>query len=59
MLGIKEKCLTFIEECPKIVRAINYPNGVPGKGYYKLELIKWKKNYYSPSYVKIVYGNVC
>ena len=30
--------LSFIEECPKIVRAINYPNGVPGKGDYKISL---------------------
>ena len=35
--------LTFIEECPKIIRAINYPSGVPGKGFYKLELINGKK----------------
>ncbi len=35
--------LTFIEDCPKIVRAINYPSGVPGKGFYTLELINGKK----------------
>ena len=30
--------LSFIEECPKIVRALNYPNGVPGKGFYEILL---------------------
>ena len=35
--------LSFIEECPKIVRAINFPPGVPGKGYYTLELTNGKK----------------
>ena len=35
--------LTFIEECPKIIRAINYPTGVPGKGFYTLELMNGKK----------------
>ena len=30
--------LSFIEECPKIVRALNYPIGVPGRGYYEFEL---------------------
>ncbi len=39
----KREMLTFIEECPKIIRAINYPLGVPGKGYYKLELLNGKK----------------
>ncbi len=39
----QREMLTFIEECPRIVRAINYPVGVPGKGYYKLELINGKK----------------
>ena len=39
----KREMLTFIEECPKIVRAINYPAGVPGKGSYTLELINGKK----------------
>lgn len=34
----QREMLTFIEECPKIVRAINYPSSVPGNGYYKLEL---------------------
>ena len=28
--------LSYIEENPKIIRAINYPIGVPGKGKYKL-----------------------
>ena len=35
--------LTFIEECPKIIRALNYPKGVPGKGNYTLELVNGKK----------------
>ena len=39
----KREMLTFIEECPKIIRAINYPPGVPGKGFYILELIDGKK----------------
>ena len=39
----KREMLTFIEECPKIIRAINYPLGVPGKGFYKLELLNGKK----------------
>ena len=39
----QREMLTFIEECPKIVRAINYPEGVPGKGFYSLELINGKK----------------
>ena len=30
--------LSFIEECPKIVRALNYPTGVPGRGFYELQL---------------------
>ena len=30
--------LSYIEECPKIIRALNYPSGVPGKGYYELTL---------------------
>jgi len=29
---------SYIEECPKIIRAINYPKGVPGKGEYKIVL---------------------
>ena len=39
----QREMLTFIEECPKIIRAINYPAGVPGKGSYTLELINGKK----------------
>ena len=30
--------LSFIEECPKIIRALNYPKGVPGRGYYEFLL---------------------
>ena len=39
----KREMLAFIEECPKIIRAINYPTGVPGKGFYTLELVNVKK----------------
>ena len=39
----QREMLSFIEECPKIVRAINFPPGVPCKGYYSLELINGKK----------------
>ena len=35
--------LSYIEECPKIVRALNYPSGVPGRGYYELELHDGRK----------------
>jgi len=34
----QREMLSYIEEEPKIVRAINYPKGVPGKGDYKLIL---------------------
>ena len=34
----QKEMLSFIEECPKIVRALNYPSGVPGRGYYELIL---------------------
>ena len=30
--------LSYIDECPRIVRPINYPEGVPGKGEYKVKL---------------------
>tara|TARA_Y100001936_G_C15951443_1_gene600417 strand:- start:170 stop:961 length:792 start_codon:yes stop_codon:yes gene_type:complete len=39
----KREMLAFIEESPKIIRALNYPPGVPGKGFYTLELINGKK----------------
>ena len=39
----QKEMLSYIEECPKIVRALNYPNGVPGKGYYELILPNHKK----------------
>ena len=35
--------LSFIEECPKIVRALNYPAGVPGRGYYEFQLVDDRK----------------
>ena len=34
----QKEMLSYIEECPKIVRALNYPSGVPGRGYYELQL---------------------
>ena len=34
----QREMLSYIEECPKIIRAINYPKDVPGKGKYKLVL---------------------
>ena len=39
----QKEMLSYIEECPRIVRALNYPVGVPGKGYYELELIDGRK----------------
>ena len=39
----KREMLKFIEECPKIIRALNYPSGVPGRGYYELELLNGQK----------------
>jgi len=34
----QKEMLSYIEECPKIVRAMNYPKGVPGRGEYKIVL---------------------
>ena len=34
----QREMLSYIEECPRIIRAINYPKSVPGKGFYKLIL---------------------
>ena len=34
----QKEMLSYIEECPKIIRALNYPKGVPGKGDYRLVL---------------------
>ena len=39
----QKEMLSYIEECPKIVRALNYPEGVPGKGYYEFELHDGRK----------------
>ncbi len=33
----QKEMLSYIEEKPQIIRAINYPEGTPGKGFYKLE----------------------
>jgi len=34
----QREMLSYIEECPKIIRAINYPEEVPGKGEIKITL---------------------
>ena len=34
----QREMLSYIEECPKIIRPINYPKGVPGRGEYKFVL---------------------
>lgn len=34
----QREMLSYIEERPQIIRALNYPKGVPGKGFYKLIL---------------------
>jgi len=34
----QREMLSYIEECPKIIRAINYPSGVPGKGEITITL---------------------
>tara|TARA_B100000686_G_scaffold347294_1_gene435661 strand:- start:111 stop:902 length:792 start_codon:yes stop_codon:yes gene_type:complete len=34
----QKEMISFIEECPKIIRALNYPAGAPGKGYYEFKL---------------------
>ena len=39
----QKEMLSFIEECPKIVRALNYPLGVPGRGYYEFQLADDRK----------------
>ena len=39
----QKEMLSYIEECPKIIRALNYPSGVPGRGYYELTLLDDRK----------------
>ena len=39
----QKEMLSFIEECPKIIRALNYPAGVPGRGYYEFQLADERK----------------
>jgi len=39
----QKEMLSYIEECPKIIRALNYPDGVPGKGEYQIELDDGRK----------------
>jgi metallophosphoesterase (TIGR00282 family) len=31
----QREMLSYIEVCPQIIRPMNYPEGVPGKGFYK------------------------
>ncbi|MDC6448448.1 TIGR00282 family metallophosphoesterase [Alphaproteobacteria bacterium] len=39
----QKEMLSFIEDCPKIVRALNYPSGVPGRGFYEFQLLDGRK----------------
>ena len=39
----QREMLSYIEECPKIVRALNYPSNVPGKGYVDITLEDGRK----------------
>ena len=39
----QREMLSYIEDCPKIVRALNYPAGVPGKGFYEIKLNDGRK----------------
>ncbi|PPR47320.1 MAG: hypothetical protein CFH19_00569 [Alphaproteobacteria bacterium MarineAlpha5_Bin9] len=34
----QKEMLTYIEECPRIIRPLNYPEGVPGKGDFTIQL---------------------
>lgn len=34
----QREMLSYIEERPQIIRALNFPIGVPGKGFYKFDL---------------------
>ena len=39
----QREMLSYIEECPKIIRAINYPSNVPGKGFVDITLEDGRK----------------
>ena len=39
----QREMISYIEECPKIIRAINYPKGVPGKGDISITLEDGRK----------------
>ena len=39
----QREMLSYIEECPKIIRALNYPSNVPGKGYVNITLEDGRK----------------
>ena len=34
----QREMISYIQECPRIIRSINYPEGVPGLGEYKVTL---------------------
>ena len=54
----QREMLTFIEECPKIIRAINYPSRCAWKRFIYIGVNEWKKNISCASNVKIVHGHV-
>ena len=39
----QREMLSYIEECPKIIRAINYPNDVPGRGEFTIKFEDGRK----------------
>tara|TARA_Y100001936_G_C16051861_1_gene658355 strand:+ start:337 stop:1125 length:789 start_codon:yes stop_codon:yes gene_type:complete len=39
----QKEMLSYIEECPKIIRALNYPSGVPGRGFFELNIHDGRK----------------
>jgi len=39
----QREMLSYIEECPKIIRAINFPANVPGKGFVKINFEDGRK----------------
>ena len=39
----QREMLSYIEECPKIIRAINFPKNVPGKGFVEIKFEDGRK----------------
>ena len=39
----QREMISYIEECPKIIRALNYPTNVPGKGFFDITLHDGRK----------------